>query len=109
MEGIEETVAAGRAAFTAAGAADRLGTFYEPGPHEFSPAMREAAYAWLGPVAQATGEVARTRASGGPAKRSFSTGEPDDGQQRQHAAHDQRLFSFGGCMPIAIRARHRSR
>jgi dienelactone hydrolase len=47
MEGIEETVAAGRAAFTAAGATDRLGTFYEPGPHEFSPAMREAAYAWL--------------------------------------------------------------
>jgi len=47
MEGIEETVAAGRAAFTAAGAADRLGTFYEPGPHQFSPAMREAAYAWL--------------------------------------------------------------
>jgi hypothetical protein len=37
----------GRAAFTAAGAADRLGTFYEPGPHQFSPAMREAAYAWL--------------------------------------------------------------
>jgi hypothetical protein len=27
--------------------ADRLGTFYEPGPHQFSPAMREAAYAWL--------------------------------------------------------------
>jgi dienelactone hydrolase len=47
MEGIEETVAAGRAAFTAAGAADRLSTFYEPGPHQFSPAMREAAYAWL--------------------------------------------------------------
>ena len=47
MEGIEETVAAGRTAFTAAGAADRLATFYEPGPHQFSPAMREAAYAWL--------------------------------------------------------------
>ena len=31
----------------AAGAADRLGTFYEPGPHQFSPALREAAYAWL--------------------------------------------------------------
>src|SRR6185503_10345775 len=36
MDGIEETVAAGRAAFTAAGAADRLATFYEPGPHQFS-------------------------------------------------------------------------
>jgi dienelactone hydrolase len=47
MEGIEETVAAGRQAYAAAGVADRLGTFYEPGPHQFSPAMREAAYAWL--------------------------------------------------------------
>jgi dienelactone hydrolase len=47
MEGIEETVAAARRAYAAVGAADRLGTFYEPGPHEFSPAMREAAYAWL--------------------------------------------------------------
>jgi hypothetical protein len=47
MEGIEETVAGGRAAYAAAGAADHLGTFYEPGPHHFSPTMREAAYAWL--------------------------------------------------------------
>jgi len=47
MEGIEETVSAGRAAYAAAGASDRLATFYEPGPHQFSPAMREAAYAWL--------------------------------------------------------------
>ncbi|HYU42273.1 MAG TPA: dienelactone hydrolase family protein [Vicinamibacteria bacterium] len=47
MEGIEETVAGGRAAYAAAGVTDRLGTFYEPGPHQFSPAMREAAYAWL--------------------------------------------------------------
>jgi dienelactone hydrolase len=47
VDGIEETVAAARAAYAAAGAADRLGTFYEPGPHQFSPAMREAAYAWL--------------------------------------------------------------
>jgi dienelactone hydrolase len=47
MEGIEETVAGGRLAYAAAGAADHLGTFYEPGPHQFSPAMREAAYAWL--------------------------------------------------------------
>jgi dienelactone hydrolase len=46
-DGIEETVAAARRAFEAAGAADKLGTFYEPGPHQFSPAMREAAYAWL--------------------------------------------------------------
>ena len=34
-------------AYAAAGAADQLGTFYEPGPHQFSPALREAAYAWL--------------------------------------------------------------
>jgi len=47
MDGIEETVSAGRAAYTAAGASDRLATFYEPGPHQFSPALREAAYAWL--------------------------------------------------------------
>jgi dienelactone hydrolase len=47
MEGIEETVAGGRAAYAAAGVPDHLGTFYEPGPHQFSPAMREAAYAWL--------------------------------------------------------------
>jgi dienelactone hydrolase len=47
LDGIEETVAAGRAAYAAAGAADRLATFYEPGPHQFSPAMREAAYGWL--------------------------------------------------------------
>jgi len=47
MEGIEETVSAGRAAYAAAGASDRLATYYEPGPHQFSPAMREAAYAWL--------------------------------------------------------------
>jgi dienelactone hydrolase len=46
-EGIEETVAAARPAYAAAGVADRLGTFYEPGPHQFSPALREAAYAWL--------------------------------------------------------------
>ena len=46
-DGIEETVAGARAAYEAAGAADRLGTFYEPGPHQFSAALREAAYAWL--------------------------------------------------------------
>ena len=46
-DGIEATVAAARAAYAAQGAADRLGTFYEDGAHEFSPAMREAAYAWL--------------------------------------------------------------
>jgi hypothetical protein len=40
-------VAAARKAYQAQGAADRLGTFYEEGPHEFSPALREAAYAWL--------------------------------------------------------------
>src|SRR5262249_41888098 len=47
LDGIEEPVAAGRRPFAGAGAADRLGTFYEPGPHQFSDAMREAAYAWL--------------------------------------------------------------
>jgi len=46
-DGIEATVAAAREAYAAQGAAERLGTFYEDGPHEFSPAMREAAYAWL--------------------------------------------------------------
>jgi len=46
-EGIEETVASARAAYAAAGIAERLDTYYEAGPHEFSPAMREAAYAWL--------------------------------------------------------------
>jgi hypothetical protein len=40
-------VAAAREAYAAQGAADRLGTFYEDGAHQFSPAMREAAYAWL--------------------------------------------------------------
>ena len=46
-DGIEATVAAARAAYAAQDAADRLGTFYEDGEHQFSPAMREAAYAWL--------------------------------------------------------------
>ena len=46
-DGIEATVAAARQAYAAQGAADRLGTFYEDGAHQFSPAMREAAYAWL--------------------------------------------------------------
>jgi dienelactone hydrolase len=46
-DGIEDTVAAARVAYSAAGVADRLTTFYEPGPHSFSPAMRSAAYAWL--------------------------------------------------------------
>lgn len=46
-DGIEETVAAARKAYRARRAADRLGTFYEEGPHEFSPALREAAYSWL--------------------------------------------------------------
>ena len=46
-DGIEATVTAARAAYAALGAADHLGTFYEDGGHEFSPAMREAAYAWL--------------------------------------------------------------
>jgi len=46
-DGIEETVAAARAVYAAAGQTDRLTTFYEPGPHSFSPAMRAAAYAWL--------------------------------------------------------------
>jgi predicted esterase len=46
-DGIEETVAAARPAYAVLGAADRLSTFYEPGAHAFSPAMRAAAYAWL--------------------------------------------------------------
>jgi dienelactone hydrolase len=46
-DGIEETVTAARRAYVAAGAADRLATFFEPGEHEFSPTMRAAAYAWL--------------------------------------------------------------
>jgi len=46
-DGIEETVAVARRAYGAAGAPDRLATFYEPGEHAFSPTMRAAAYAWL--------------------------------------------------------------
>ena len=46
-DGIEETVAAARRAYVAAGAADRLATFLEPGTHAFSPMMRTTAYAWL--------------------------------------------------------------
>jgi dienelactone hydrolase len=46
-DGIEETVAMAKRAYAAAGAEDKLGTFYEPGPHEFSPALRQAAYEWL--------------------------------------------------------------
>ena len=46
-DGIEATVAAAREAYAAQHAADRLGTLYEDGEHQFSPAMREAAYAWL--------------------------------------------------------------
>jgi dienelactone hydrolase len=47
VDGIQETVAAAKRAYAAAGAEDKLGTFYEPGPHQFSPAMRQAAYEWL--------------------------------------------------------------
>ena len=47
VDGIEETVGVARKVYGARRAEDRLGTFYEEGPHEFSPAMREAAYAWL--------------------------------------------------------------
>jgi len=47
LDGIEATVAAGRAAYAAAGAADRLEVFYEAGEHAFSETMRAAAYAWL--------------------------------------------------------------
>src|SRR5262249_53649032 len=46
-DGIEEPVAQARAAYASSGAAARLATFFEPGPHSFSPAMRTAAYAWL--------------------------------------------------------------
>ena len=46
-DGIEESVAAARRAYAARGAADKLGTFFEPGAHAFSPTMRAAAYAWL--------------------------------------------------------------
>jgi dienelactone hydrolase len=46
-DGIEETVATARRAYVDVGAPDRLGTFFEPGAHAFSPTMRAAAYAWL--------------------------------------------------------------
>ena len=46
-DGIEETIAVGRRAYVATGAADRLGTLFEPGTHSFSPTMRAAVYAWL--------------------------------------------------------------
>ena len=46
-DGIEETLTLARRAYLAAGAADRLTTFFEAGVHQFSPTMREAAYAWL--------------------------------------------------------------
>ena len=46
-DGIDETVAAAQSVYQAAGAADKLTTFFEPGPHTFSPAMRLAGYAWL--------------------------------------------------------------
>jgi dienelactone hydrolase len=46
-DGIEETVSTARRAYVAAGAANRLATFFEPGAHAFSPPMRAAAYAWL--------------------------------------------------------------
>jgi dienelactone hydrolase len=47
VDGIQETVATAKRAYQAAGADDKLATFYEPGPHQFSPAMRQAAYEWL--------------------------------------------------------------
>jgi len=40
-------VATARRAYVDVGAPDRLGTFFEPGAHAFSPTMRAAAYAWL--------------------------------------------------------------
>ena len=46
-DGIEETIAAARRAYMADGASDRLTSFFESGPHAFSPTMRAAAYAWL--------------------------------------------------------------
>ena len=46
-DGIEETVATARRAYAALDAADRLGTFFEPGTHAFSTTMRAAAYTWL--------------------------------------------------------------
>jgi len=46
-DGIEETIAAARPAYAADSASERLSTFFEPGTHSFSQAMREAAYAWL--------------------------------------------------------------
>ncbi len=47
VDGIEATVAAGREAYAAAGASDRLEYVPEPGEHAFSETMREAAYAFL--------------------------------------------------------------
>jgi len=46
-DGIEETMAAARLAYAANSMSERLSTFFEPGTHSFSQAMREAAYAWL--------------------------------------------------------------
>ena len=46
-DGFKETIAAARHAYRAAGADDRLSTFFEPGGHAFSPTMHQAAYAWL--------------------------------------------------------------
>jgi dienelactone hydrolase len=46
-DGIAETVRLARSAYAAPGAVDRLATFFEPGAHAFSPAMRAAAYDWL--------------------------------------------------------------
>jgi dienelactone hydrolase len=46
-DGIDETVAVGRRAYAGMGATNRLATFFEAGTHEFSPTMRDAAYAWF--------------------------------------------------------------
>jgi dienelactone hydrolase len=46
-DGFEESIATAHRAYAAAGVSDRLATFFEAGGHAFSPAMREAAYAWL--------------------------------------------------------------
>jgi dienelactone hydrolase len=65
MEGIAETVATAQRAYAAQGAAERLGTLYEPGPHQFSPAMREAAYAWLDRWLKAPPKTASRRRTSG--------------------------------------------
>ena len=101
MDGIEETVAAGRAAFTAAGAADRW-HLLRAGPAPVLARHAQAAYEWLDRWLKPKRSSPHQRRRR-PRETILHPREPDDGQEQQHAAHDPEAFSFGGCMPIAIR------